>query len=61
MAPTASQLFVDIHMCLPEPSANTTYPTCQCRPLVCEDEKLTLACTDVAEIPKNVTTTVGCL
>ena len=61
MAPAASQLFGNIHMCLPEPSAETKYPNCRCRSDVCPEGLFTLACTDVAEIPKNVTTDVNCL
>ena len=62
MAPADNQLDVNINMCLPEPSAATVYtPACICRRGLCPKSKLTLVCNDSAEIPKNVTTTVGCL
>ena len=62
MAPAASQVIDNINLCLPDPSAATVYPTCTCRGGVCENSgALTLICTDVAEIPKNVTSAVGCL
>lgn len=63
MAPPAAasnELFGPLKQCLPDPSADTS-SRCNCTPEVCEGSYLTLTCTSIDEIPKNVTDRIGCL
>lgn len=63
MAPPAAanvsnEMFEDLKQCLPDPSADTS---CICTAKVCDGNYLTLSCTSIDEIPKNVTDRIGCL
>lgn len=63
MAPpaAANDMLGNLEQCLPDPSAE--YRECSCIPDVChrEGNYLTLSCTHIDEIPKNVTDRIGCL
>ena len=48
-----------IELCLPNPSGYRT--KCECKTGECVGGYLTLKCTGITEIPKNVTDRIGCL
>ena len=56
-ANVSNQMFEDLKQCLPDPSDSD----CKCTALVCDGNYLTLTCTSIDEIPKNVTDRIGCL
>ena len=58
MAPAAATN-VPIELCLPNPSGYRM--KCDCYASMCVRDYLTLNCTGITEIPKNVTDRIGCL